>query len=279
MWYYSRDGKEKQGPISDAAVAVYYKRRQIDRTTQMWSPKQKKWLPLEQTSIYKKIRKGRTSQHFVDLQNNTRFLRAFLTSLLICICATIYYRYNNILEYINFIDNGSVMDKVDMMIKSTENALTEKLISTVLLILFIFSTYFLYKWVKSSVLNAKLFVKRFSFTPNFSALSFVIPFLNIFIPHKILSETFRSTLKSLKKRVRVRYILLLLTWQIYWSMSFFMLVIAQFILPTTGQTDLFMPLFVIRILFNITYAITIILTLMVITILYNLQRKRLALYK
>lgn len=279
MWYYSRDGKEKQGPISDAAVAVYYRRRQIDRNTQMWSPKQKKWLPLEQTSIYKKIRKGRTSQHFVDLQYNTRFLRAFLTSLLICVFATIYYRYNNIIEYINFIDNGSVMDKVDMMIKSTENALTQKLISAVLLILFVFSAYFLFKWVKCSVSNAKLFVKRFSFPPNFSALSFIIPFLNIFIPHKILSETFRSTLKSLKMRVKVRYILLLLTWQIYWSISFFMLVIAQFILPTTGQTDLFMPLFVIRIFFNITYAITIILTLMLITILYNLQRKRLALYK
>ena len=67
MWYYSKDGKEKRGPISDAAVAVFYKRGEINRATQMWSPSQKQWKPLAETSIYKKIKTGRTSQHLYDL--------------------------------------------------------------------------------------------------------------------------------------------------------------------------------------------------------------------
>ena len=279
MWYYSKDGKEKKGPISDAAVAVFYKRHEIDRNTQMWSPSQKKWMPLSETPIYRKIRKGRTSRHLLELQQNTRLLRSLLTSLFLCLLATIYFRYNNIVEFINFINSGGIVDKVDMAIKATENALTHKLISSVLLVMFVVSAFLLFKWVKSIVVNAKLFAKRFSFAPNFAAISFIVPFLNIFIPHKILSESFRATLQSLKKRVRVRYILLLLTWQVFWTASFLMLLISLFILPTSCPIDLFMPMFIIRIFFNITYCLTILMTLIVITIIYNLQRKRLALYK
>ena len=102
--------------------------------------------------------------------------------------------------------------------------------------------------------------------------------LNIFIPHKVLSESFRATLMALKKRVRVRYILLLFTWQIFWAISGIMMTIAL-ILPTNCTIDLFMPLFVVRILFNLTYITTIILTLMVVTILYRMQSKRLALFR
>lgn len=279
MWYYSKDGKEKKGPISDAAVAIFYKRGQINKSTQMWSPEQKQWKPFNETSIYNKIRKGRTSQHLLELQKNTKLLRSFLTSLLVCLVASVYFKYDNILEFLNFLALDGVIDKVEMMIKSTENALTQKLISFILLVLFVFSSYYLFRWVKSSVINAKLFAKRFSFHTNFAAMSLLIPVLNIFIPQKVLSEAYRATLKSLRKRVRVRYILLLFTWQIFWAISAFMLAISLFILPQSCPMDFFMPLFMIRILFNLTYIVTIALTLCVVTILYNMQSKRLAIFR
>ena len=278
MWYYSKDGKEKRGPISDAAVAVFYKRGEINRATQMWSPSQKQWKPLAETSIYKKIKKGRTSQHLLELQKNTRLLRSFLVSLLLCIAGTVYFRYNNILEFLNYLSLEGSVDKVDMAITSTENALMQNLISFILLVLFAFVSFYIFKWAKSVIVNAKLLSKRFSYNINFAALSFIIPIVNIFIPHKVLSESFRATLMALKKRVRVRYILLLFTWQIFWAISGMMMIIAL-ILPTNCTIDLFMPLFIVRILFNLTYITTIILTLMVVTILYRMQSKRLALFR
>ncbi|MBQ6534557.1 MAG: DUF4328 domain-containing protein [Opitutales bacterium] len=261
--------------MSDAAVAVLYKRGEITKSTKVWSPSMKDWTTLEKSKIYFQIMRGRTNRHLIELENATRLFRAFLVSLLVCLAFGIYFYAENIPMYQNYLDAADKLDKVDLGIKLSENAMLKKLISLIIFAMFAATLYCGLKWVHVAVVNAKLFTKRFTYSSNFSAASFAIPIINMIIPFQVLSEVLRSSLKAVKSQPKASQVIMAITWEIFWVASIVMFVISFFILPSSCPPDFFLPMYFSKIFIFSTYIVAAVLTLMFVSSIYGLQKERL----
>jgi len=275
MWYYSKDGKSKTGPVSDAAVAVLYKRGEITKSTKVWSPSMKDWTTLEKSKIYGQIIRGRTNRHLIELENATRLFRAFLVSLVVCLAFGIYFYFENIPMYLTYLDTADTLDKVDLGIKLSENAMLKKLISLIIFAMFAATTYCGLKWVHVAVVNAKLFTKRFTYSSHFSAASFIIPIINMIIPFQVMSEILRSSLKAVKSQPKASQVVLAITWEIFWVASMLMFVISFFILPSSCPPDFFLSMYYAKVFIFSTYVVAAVLTIIYVSSIYRLQKERL----
>ncbi len=276
MWYYSTDGKEKVGPISDPAISVLLKRGKITKTTKVWSPHQKEWLPLCESDIYKKIKSKKQSSHLVTLERLSRVFRAFLVSFFACMLFFILFYFESIHSYREFLQNGELLDNATKVIQSHETAQTKRLISIILILMFAVSLFFGYKWVKIVVTNAKILKRRITYSPTFSAWCFVLPFVNLIIPKQVISEVMVVSLMATNSERKIPYMVLVRTWYVFWCMSNIMFVVSAIITPKNCEPDQFIPIYTAKILFLSTYAITIFLSLMIVTVIFGLQYKSLS---
>ncbi len=273
MWYYSKDGKEKTGPIADPAMSVLISRGEITKDTKVWSPKQKEWCPLWQSEIYKKTKQKKKSEHLLQLERYTYIFRAFLISFFVCMLFSISFYYDSVCVYREYLDNGDVLDKASKTIQAYEISQTKRLISLILLVMLAVTAYFGYRWVKTVVINAKMLKRRISYTPTFSAWSFALPFVNLIIPKQVVTEVLVISLSYLKSARKIPYIVLGFTWYVFWCSSNIMLITSLIITPTNCEPDQFMPIYLAKILFLSTYAVTIFLTMTIVSVIFSLQKK------
>ncbi len=275
MWYYSKDEKEKKGPMSDSALPMLLARGEITKSTSVWTPSQKSWLPLEESDVYEKVTSRGKSRHLLTLQKYTIFFRALLISLFALVTYTLWFYNENVIQYKEFLLDGDNIDNTTKFIVSSENRQTQKLLKYIVFLLLSATAFFGYKWVKVAIINTKMLAKRTAYSATFSAYSFVIPFINLIIPKHIISEILSASLSTANSRKRTPYIILIFTWHIFWVASILMLLVSLLLKTSSCSADQFFPVYYTKIFFFATHLVTISLSIAIISIVLWLQKKAL----
>ena len=270
MWYYAKDQK-KIGPISDAAVADLLKRGKIDKHTKVWSPSQKTWCVLEQSSIYGRLRKGRTSQHLLLLNKSTYIFRAMLVVLAVCLGYRIFFLYEALNTYETFINLDSETEILKISLICAENTLLNRLISFIIFLLSIVTAFAGFKWMKIVANTAGTISKNYPYSVAAATWIFFIPILNIIVPYKVVLDTIIASLR--KKGFKIWYFTLVFIWGIFWFLSIVLFFSSNYLIPEKCMPDEIQSFYFAKILVSLIYVSAVIMTIILISFIYNLQKR------
>ncbi len=272
MWYYSKNNKQI-GPISDATLLNLFSSGKIGKRTQVWSPTQKKWLPLEESAIGKNYLKKRTNQHLLQLDKLTYIFRSLVFVLTFCFGYKIFFLFETLDAYSAYIAIDSPTEKLQIALICAENALLDKLISFILFVIFVFSAYFGYKWLNAVSSISGMLSKDYAHSSISVVCSFFVPIFNMIAPYKIISDIMEAALGE--KNFKVYHFSIIFIWGIFWLSSIFTYFAETCLIPEKCMPDQIVPFYFAKIFATAVYMATAFMTLILASSIYSMQSRRL----
>ena len=273
MWYYVKNQK-KIGPISDSALSKLFFDGDIDASTSVWSDNLKKshWVKFSSTHFYAKITSTKEDPILLELIRWLRFLRAGLISFISLILLKFFYTWQSYGHFLYILqtppDDLTMSDKL----ATSENYLTLMLISNMQIAMAVVILYFLYKWMYNAVCCTRTLNSFLRYTPNWAAWSTVIPFVNLFIPCKILWKMLKALSLAGKAPMRAFDMTAIILTEIFWILLNVIFLIRNYGYARTGTLDQVSGLHIFSTYNSCISLITVILLIIVVSRISHLQK-------
>ena len=266
MWYYVKNDA-KEGPISDAALARLYEDGTVNKDTLVWTQGNKEWMPLGSCVFYKALNSKRESASLRGLRLRNAFFRTSLITLIAVFCAKICLsieRLNFLFEYID----GKFASKALVKVKYLELFYADSLTFLLALAFAVLAIFFGYSWIVACAGNAVSFNKDFPYSPKIAARSFIIPFINLISPPKIMYAVLASSLAVLRRKPAAADIALVGLWYFFNIAAIALVAINYLAVPSTGGTEILYA----RMTFSIcTYGIIVCALIFWILLVYRVS--------
>jgi len=270
MWYYVKE-KQKIGPVSDAAIHDLFRNGVIKKSTLVWAPEIPTWIPMEDSSIYKRITKPPKSNSLAILNTITYALRAFIVAWIIFLGVRGYY----LVESYNFFRDiwtqsqsiESVQDAIRLVVLQQTITMT-KLISW--LLIFIMAG-IVARWFYIIAHTSKSIDNSFKYSPYAAAFSFIIPFVNFILPCQVMWSALKASLYATRQKLSAFDVSLFFSWWTCWIITALMFMVQTFTSDSGSdniQVSICFAIFVVALM-----ALTSFLFLLVVSRITSLQRK------
>ena len=236
MWYYVKNDA-KEGPISDAALARLYEDGTVNKDTLVWTQGNREWTPLGSCVFYKALNSKRESASLRGLRLRNAFFRTSLITLIVIFCAKICLsieRLNFLFEYID----GKFGSKALVKVKYLELFYADTLTFLLAFAFAVLAVFFGYSWIVACTGNAVSFSKEFPYSPKTAARSFIIPFVNLISPPKIMYAVLTSSLAALHRKPAAGDIALVGLWYFFNIAAIALIAISCLAVSSTGGTEM-----------------------------------------
>lgn len=236
MWYYVKNDT-KEGPISDAALARLYEDGTVNKDTLVWTQGNREWAPLGSCVFYKALNSKRESASLRGLRLRNAFFRTSLITLIVIFCAKICLsieRLNFLFEYID----GKFGSKALVKVKYLELFYADTLTFLTAFAFAVLAAFFGYSWIVACTGNAVSFSKEFPYSPKAAARSFIIPFVNLISPPKIMYAVLTSSLAALHRKPAATDIALVGLWYFFNIAAIALIAINCLAVSSTGGTEM-----------------------------------------
>ena len=190
MWYYIKDNKQKEGPISDPALAMLFKKGEVKPTTMVWSQNMKKWTELKNTNYYAQLVGNRKNYALENFKFRTYLFRALSVSLVLLLVFKINLIHNIINLSEELVENSMFEYEINTFFQYKVCLLNSNVVTTVQIFLSIALFCSLAYWVAGAVTMTKKRTSALRMSKTLSAVGILVPIANIILIPSILKRIY-----------------------------------------------------------------------------------------
>ena len=269
MWYYIKDNKQKEGPISDPALAMLFKKGEVKPTTMVWSQNMKKWTELKNTNYYAQLVGNRKNYALENFKFRTYLFRALSVSLALLLVFKINLIHNIINLSEELVENSMFEYEINTFFQYKVCLLNSNVVTTIQFFLSIALFCSLAYWVAGAVTMTKKRTSALRMSKTLSAVGILVPIANIILIPSILKRIYRTLEFVVRKRLHIASHIFLKTWMYLWFLSWINYSIDIWNKMSIYTKDIIYSMYYFKIYICAVQIVTIIATVILITIITN----------
>lgn len=247
MWYYIKENKEQEGPISDPALVKLFKEGKISPSTQVWSQNMKSWAEFSRTDFYKKTISHKKDFNFENLKHCTYLLRAIMYVFMLLLGYKIHAIVRVIELFSPDIKQINSPEDVKELLQFNETMLSLQLIDLVQWAMFIFIFVTFAIWTSKVIKTAKRNTTGFMMSPTKAVIGTLVPIANIILVPAIVKRIYRSLEMTIRKRRHIVSHIFVKTWMFVWFITWFSIIYNNFAITLKANLHLLDDIFIYKI--------------------------------
>ena len=267
MWYYIKDNKQKEGPISDPALAMLFKEGKVKASTMVWTQNMKNWTELKNTDYYAQLVGTKKNYDLENFKFRTYLFRALSISLALLLAFKINLIYTIITLLEKLVQNPNTVDEINAFLLYKENILNNNIVASIQFFLNIAFICALAYWVAGAITMAKKRTSALVMSKNMAVIGILIPIANIILIPSILKRIYRTLEFVIRKRLHIASHIFLKTWMYLWFLSWIIYVVNFWNKTGIYSGDIIYPVYYFRIYMHAIQIITIIATIILISVI------------
>ena len=224
MWYYVKDNRQKQGPISDPALAELLRDGEISPSTLVWTQHMKEWTPLKKTAFYFKLKAKRIDPKFVKFKWRTYFLRSTIAAIIVVNLLRIHQYLLTMAEFPYGLDSQPEKQRLDMILRYSENVSIISLLDTIVFGMTCAAIFLGALWIASAVRMTKKLTSQYTVSSKMAFLGCIFPVANIVLIPVITKQVYRFCERAVRHIRNIGSRIFIRTWNFLWFASWIALV-------------------------------------------------------
>ncbi len=232
MWYYVKDNRQKQGPISDPALAELLKDGEISPSTLVWTQHMKEWTPLKNTAFYFKLKTKRIDPNFLKFKWRTYFLRSTLVAIIAVNLMRIRYYVLTMEEFPYGLDSLPEKLRLDLILRYSENVSIISLLDAIVFGMVCAAIFLGALWIASAVIMTKKLTSQYTVSSKMAFLGCIVPVANIVLIPVITKQVYRFCERAVRHIRNIGSRIFIRTWNFLWFASWIALVFYLSVPPT-----------------------------------------------
>ncbi len=219
MWYYIKENKQKEGPISDPAIAMLLKEGKIKPSTMVWSQHLKKWTEFKKTDYYSHLIGKKKNYELENFKLRTYLLRALAVVMNVLLVYIAYMINQTAVSRENVIQNPLTIEEIKNFIFYRENVHILDILSSMQFLLYIAIFLALAFWIAGVIKVSKRKTSAITMSKSMASIGVLVPIANIVLVPSILKKIYRTLEFVIKRRLNIVSLIFLKTWMYLWFLT------------------------------------------------------------